>query len=129
MNNEYFIEQLSKEFKLERENTIKLLNKVRKYINNNKDSNMPITKNFLARTIIHNLNSIRNTQDSNNKLHLTKIFTHTCFYKHFKKFEELEKLDWGDYKISEYFKNVLKCSISRPTVKKILTHIRENRNV
>ena len=55
MNNEFFIQELAKEFNISKENTRKLLNKVAKTIKKEKQ----VTKNLLARTIIHNLTKIK----------------------------------------------------------------------
>jgi len=59
MNNEFFIKELAKEFKISEENTKKLLNKVVKTIKREKI----VTKNLLGRVIIHNLKKIRKKEE------------------------------------------------------------------
>ena len=55
MNNEFFIEELSKQFNISKQNTITILNKIAKTIKKEKI----VTKNLLARIIIHNLKKCR----------------------------------------------------------------------
>jgi Glu-tRNA(Gln) amidotransferase subunit E-like FAD-binding protein len=125
MNNEFFIEQLSKEFNISQQNTIKLLNKLKKMIKNQQVQKQPVTKNFLARIIIHNLRKIRQEEENIKKTRLLSVFSHSCLEKHYKKFLELYKEGWGAKRIENYFKNHLKCSISKSYLDKVLKFLRE----
>ena len=121
MNNEYFIQQLSKEFKISEENTRKLLNKVVKTIKKEKQ----VTKNLLARVTIHNLRKIRKEEEQANKERLLSKFKHKHLITHYEKFIELHRLGWGAKKIENYFKNHLKKEISKSYLDKVLKFLRE----
>ena len=121
MNNEYFMQQLSKEFKISEKNTRKLLNKVVKTIKKEKQ----VTKNLLARVTIHNLRKIRKEEEQTNKERLLNKFKHICLQRHYYKFLELYKQGWGAKKIENYFKNNLRCSISKSYLDKILKYLKE----
>jgi len=124
MNNEFFIQELAKEFNISKENTRKLLNKVAKKIKKEKQ----VTKNLLARTIIHNLTKIKIEEENVNKQRLLSNFKHKCLQKHYYKFLELYKQSWGAKRIENYFKNTLKCSISKAYLDKVLRFLREENN-
>jgi hypothetical protein len=124
MNNEFFIQELAKEFNISKENTRKLLNKVAKTIKKERQ----VTKNLLARTIIHNLRRIRKKEENVNKQRLLSNFKHKCLQKHYYKFLELYKSGWGAKRIENYFKNTLNCSISKPYLDKVLKFLREGCN-
>jgi HD superfamily phosphohydrolase len=124
MNNEFFIQELAKEFNISKENTRKLLNKVAKTIKKEKQ----VTKNLLARTIIHNLTKIKIEEENVNKQRLLSNFKHKCLQKHYYKFLELYKQSWGAKRIENYFKNTLKCSISKAYLDKVLRFLREENN-
>jgi len=121
MNNEFFIKELAKEFRIDEEHTRKLLNKVVKTIKKEKI----VTKNLLARTIIHNLRKIRKEEETTNKERLLSKFKHTCLQRHYYKFFELYKQSWGAKKIENYFKNNLRCSISKSYLDKVLKYLKE----
>jgi len=121
MNNDYFIKQLSKEFKISEENTRKLLNKVVKTIKREKQ----VTKNLIARVTIHNLRKIRKEEESAYKDRLLSKFKHTCLQRHYYKFLELYKSGWGAKKIENYFKNKLICNISKSYLDKVLKYLKE----
>ncbi len=121
MNNEFFIQQLSKEFKISEENTKKLLNKVVKTIKREKQ----VTKNLLARVTIHNLRKIRREEETAYKERLLSRFKHKCLQKHYHKFIDLYKQNWGAKRIENYFKNTLKCSISKAYLDKVLRFLRK----
>jgi len=124
MNNEFFIQQLSKEFKISEENTKKLLNKVVKTIKREKI----VTKNLLARVIIHNLKKIRKEEEVICKERLLSKFKHKCLQKHYYRFLELYKQNWGAKRIENYFKNTLHCSISKAYLDNVLKFMRSNEN-
>ena len=121
MNNEFFIKELAKEFKISEENTKRLLNKVVKTIKKEKQ----VTKNLLARVTIHNLRKIRKEEEQANKERLLSKFKHKCLQRHYYKFLELYKSGWGAKKIENYFKNNLRCSISKSYLDKILKYLKE----
>jgi len=122
MNNEFFVKELAKEFKISEENTKRLLNKVVKTIKKEKQ----VTKNLLARVTIHNLRKIRREEEQIHKERLLSKFKHKCLQKHYYKFLELYHQNWGAKRIENYFKNTLKCSISKPYLDKVLKFLREN---
>jgi hypothetical protein len=122
MNNEFFIKELAKEFNISEQNTKRLLNKVVKTIKKEKQ----ITKNLLVRVTIHNLRKIRKEEESIKKSRLLSVFSHACLQKHYKKFLELYNQNWGAKRIENYFKNHLKCSISKSYLDKVLKFLREN---
>jgi len=124
MNNEFFIKELAKEFKISEENTKKLLNKIAKTIKKEKI----ITKNLIARVTIHNLRKIRKKEETIFKEKLLKKFKHKCLQKHYQKFLELYKQNWGAKRIENYFKNELRCSISKSYLDKVLKHLKEENN-
>jgi HD superfamily phosphohydrolase len=124
MNNEFFIQELAKTLNISENNTKRLLNKVAKRIKREKQ----VTKNLLARTIIHNLRKIKIEEENINKQKLLSNFKHKCLQKHYYKFLELYKQGWGARKIEKYFKNTLRCSISKPYLDKVLKFLRENNN-
>ena len=121
MNNEFFIKELAKEFKISEENTKKLLNKVVKTIKREKQ----VTKNLIARVMIHNLRKIRIEEETAYKQRLLSKFKHKCLQKHYYKFLELYKHSWGSKRIENYFKNTLKCSISKAYLDKVLKYLRD----
>jgi len=121
MNNEFFINELAKEFKISEENTKRLLNKVVKIAKREKQ----ITKNLLARITIHNLRKIRKEEKKANKERLLSVFKHKCLQKHYSRFLELYNQNWGARKIENYFKNTLKCSISKAYLDNVLRFLRE----
>jgi len=120
MNNEFFIKELAKEFRINEEHTRKLLNKVVKTIKKEKI----VTKNLLARTIIHNLRKIRKEEEAICKERLLSKFKHKCLQKHYYKFFELYNQGWGAKRIENYFKNELRCSISKPYLDQVLRFLR-----
>lgn len=124
MNNEFFVEQLAKEFKTSKENTKRILNKVTKEIKKQKQ----VTKNMLARLIIHNLRKIRQQEETIYKQYLLSNFKHKCLQKHYYKFLELYKQGWGAKRIENYFKTTLNCSISKPYLDKVLKFLKEKEN-
>ena len=124
MNNEFYIQELAKTFNISENNTKRLLNKVAKTIKKEKQ----VTKNLLARTIIHNLRKIKIEEENINKQRLLSNFKHKCLQKHYYKFLELYKQGWGAKRIENYFKNTLKCSISKPYLDKVLKFLREGGN-
>lgn len=119
MNN-FFIAELSKIFKINYENTEKILVKLQKTIRKEKI----ITKNLLARGIIHNLNKIKKEKEMENKDLVLLTYKHSCLSKFYNKFLELVGYGWGAQKISNYFINSLNCGISKTyliNVLKLLT--------
>jgi phosphoribosylaminoimidazole carboxylase (NCAIR synthetase) len=121
MNNEHFIKELKKELLLEsEEQVLQLLQSLRKQIKNQQQKRQPITKNFLGRIMLHNLKKIKKEPKIEQKKRLLQLFRHKCFVKHYYKFLELANASWSAYKIEKYFKEVLNCPISRPTIVKIL---------
>jgi len=124
MNNEFYIQELAKTLNISENNTKRLLNKVAKTIKKEKQ----VTKNLLARTIIHNLRKIKIEEENINKQRLLSNFKHKCLQKHYYKFLELYKQGWGAKRIENYFKNTLKCSISKPYLDKVLKFLREGGN-
>jgi len=121
MNNEHFIKELKKELLLEsEEQVLQLLQSLRKQIKNQQQKRQPITKNFLGRIMLHNLKKIKKEPKIEQKKRLLQLFRHKCFVKHYYKFLELAEASWSAYKIEKYFKEVLNCPISRPTIVKIL---------
>ena len=124
MNNEFFIQELAKTLNISENNTKRLLNKVAKTIKKEKQ----VTKNLLARTIIHNLRKIKIEEENINKQRLLSNFKHKCLQKHYYKFLELYKQGWGAKRIENYFKNTLKCSISKPYLDRVLKFLREGGN-
>jgi len=122
MNNEFFIQQLSKEFKISEENTKKLLNKVVKTIKREKI----VTKNLLARVIIHNLKKVKREEEAICKERLLSKFKHKCLQKHYYRFLELYKQNWGAKRIENYFKSELRCSISKAYLDNVLRYLRNN---
>jgi len=124
MNNEFYIQELAKTLNISENNTKRLLNKVAKTIKKEKQ----VTKNLLARTIVHNLRKIRKEEESINKQKLLSNFKHKCLQKHYYKFLELYKQGLGAKRIENYFKNTLKCSISKPYLDKVLKFLREGGN-
>jgi len=124
MNNEFFIEQLSKEFKISEENTKRLLNKVVKIAKREKQ----ITKNLLARITIHNLRKIRKEEETAYKERLLSVFKHKCLIKHYSRFLELYNKGWGAKRTENYFKNTLKCNISKSYLDNVLRFLREKEN-
>jgi len=124
MNNEFFIKQLAKEFKITEENTKRLLNKVVKIAKREKQ----ITKNLLARVTIHNLKKIREEENILNKQLLLSVFKHKCLQKHYYKFFELYNQNFGAKRIENYFKNELKCSMSKSYLDNVLRFLKENNN-
>ena len=121
MNNKFFIKELAKKFRISEENTTKLLNKVVKTIKREKT----VTKNLLARVMIHNLRKIRKEEETIYKEKLLKKYKHKHLQKHFEKFMELYRLGWGAKKISNYFKNTLKKEISKSYLDQVLKTLRE----
>jgi len=103
MNNEFFINEVAKIAKREKQ----------------------ITKNLLARVIIHNLRKIKNEEKKANKERLLSVFKHKCLQKHYYKFLELYNQKFGAKRIENYFKNELKCSISKAYFDKVLKFLRE----
>ena len=87
-----------------------------------------VTKNLLARTIIHNLRKIKIEEENINKQRLLSNFKHKCLQKHYYKFLELYKQSWGAKRIENYFKNTLKCSISKPYLDQVLRFLKESGN-
>jgi hypothetical protein len=124
MNNEFFIQELAKTLNISENNTKRLLNKVAKTIKKEKQ----VTKNLLARTIIHNLRKIKIEEENVNKQRLLSNFKHKCLQKHYYKFLKLYKQSWGAKRIENYFKNTLKCSISKAYLDKVLRFLREENN-
>ena len=124
MNNEFFIQELAKTLNISENNTKRLLNKVAKTIKKEKQ----VTKNLLARIIIHNLTKIKIEEENVNKQRLLSNFKHKCLQKHYYKFLELYKQGWGAKRIENYFKNTLKCSISKPYLDRVLKFLREGGN-
>jgi hypothetical protein len=124
MNNEFFIRELAKEFCISENNTKRLLNKVAKTIKREKQ----VTKNLLARIIVHNLKKIKKEEESINKQKVLSNFKHKCLQKHYYKFLELYKQGWGGKRIENYFKNTLRCSISKAYLDKVLKFLREGGN-
>ena len=124
MNNEFFIKELAKEFKISKENTKRLLNKVVKTIKKEKQ----VTKNLLARVTIHNLRKIRREEEAIYKERLLSTFKHKCLQKHYYKFLELYKQGWGAKKIENYFNKTLRCTISKSYLDKVLKFLREQNN-
>jgi len=121
MNNEFFIRQLSKEFKISERNTKRLLNKVAKQIKKERK----VSKNFIARTIIHYLRKIRQEEETIFKEHLLSKFKHKHLKTHYEKFIELYRLGWGAKRIENYFKNNLKKEISKAYLDKVLKYLRD----
>ena len=129
MNNEHFIKELRKELLLQdEEQVLQLLQALRKQIKNQVKENRPITKNFLGRILLHNLKKLKNNAKTQEKKQLLQLFKHKCFVKHYYKFLEFAEASWSAYKIEKYFKEVLNCPISRPTIVKILKQIKEGKN-
>jgi len=121
MNNEHFVKELKKELLLQNEEQVlQLLQALRKQIKNQIKENRPVTKNFLGRILLHNLKKLKNNARTQEKKQLLQLFKHKCFVKHYYKFLEFAKASWSAYKIEKYFKEVLSCPISRPTIVKIL---------
>jgi len=126
MNNEHFIKELRKELLLQdEEQVLQLLQALRKQIKNQTQKQQPITKNFLGRILLHNLKKLKNNAKTQEKKRLLQLFKHKCFVKHYYKFLELAKASWSAYKIEKYFKEVLNCPISRPTIAKILKELKD----
>jgi len=121
MNNEFFIKELAKEFKISEENTKKLLNKVVKTIKKEKQ----VTKNLIARIMIHNLRKIKREEEKIYKERLLSKFKHKHLRTHYEKFIELYRLGWGAKRIENYFKNHLKKEISKAYLDKVLKYLRE----
>jgi len=129
MNNEHFINELKKELLFEnKEQVLQLLQALRKQIKNQIQKKQPITKNFLGRILLHNLKKLKNNAKTQEKRRLLQLFKHKCFVKHYYKFLELTNASWSAYKIEKYFKEVLNCPISRPTIVKILKEIKKAKN-
>ena len=120
-NNNFFIEQYAKEFKVSEKNLIKILNKVIKLAKNQK----VLTKNFLARTTIHYLHKIRKEEREADKNLLLSNFKHKCLEKHYNKFKVLFEQNWGAKKIENYFKKELNCGISKAYLDKVLKFLRD----
>jgi len=126
MNNEHFIRELKKELLLENEEQVlQLLQTLRKQIKNQVKENRPITKNFLGRILLHNIKKLKNNAKTQEKKRLLQLFKHKCFVKHYYKFLELAAAGWGSVRVEKYFKEVLNCPISRPTIVKILKVLKE----
>ena len=124
MNNEHFIRELKKELLLENEEQVlQQLQDLRKQIKNQVQKRQPITKNFLGRILLHNLKKIKKEPKIEQKKQLLQLFKHKCFVKHYYKLLEFAAASWSAYKIEKYFKEVLHCPISRPTIVKILKEI------
>ena len=121
MNNEFFINELSKQFNISKQNTITILNKIAKTIKKEKI----VTKNLLARTIIHNLKKAKKEEQNIAKDKLLSNFKHKCLTKHYNKFLELYGNGWGAARIENYFKGTLKCSVSRSYFDDVLKFLRE----
>ena len=120
-NNNFYIEQYAKEFRISEKNLIKLLNKVAKLGKKQKF----LTKNFLARTTIQNLRKIRMEEQTANKNFLLANFKHKCLQKHYLKFSQLLNSGWGAKKIESYFKKELGCGISKSYLDKVLKFLKE----
>lgn len=121
MNNDFFIEQLSKQFNISKQNTVTILNKIAKTIKKEKI----VTKNLLARTIIHNLKKVQKEEQNVVKDKLLSNFKHKCLTKHYQKFLELYTQGKRAKRIENYFKNTLKCSISKSYIDDVLKFLRE----
>ncbi len=124
MNNEFFIEELSKQFNISKQNTITILNKIAKTIKKEKI----VTKNLLARIIIHNLKKMQEEEQNIHKNNLLNNFKHKCLAKHYHKFLELYGNGWGSRKLETYFKNTLNCDISKSCFDNVLKFLREKQN-
>ena len=121
MNNDFFIEQLSKQFNISKQNTITILNKIARTIKREKI----VTKNLLARTIIHNLKKMQQEEQNIVKDKLLSKFQHECLQKHYQKFIELYAQGKRAKRLENYFKNTLKCSISKSYLDDVLKFLRE----
>ena len=122
-NNNFFIEQYAKEFKVSEKNLVKILNKVIKLSKRQK----VLTKNFLARTTIHYLHKIRQEEQEADKNLLLSNFKHKCLQKHYNKFIELINSGWGAKRIENYFKKDLNCGISKAYLDKVLKFLKEEK--
>ena len=123
MNNDFFIKQYAKEFKVSEKNLIKILNKVVKLSKKQKF----LTKNFLARTTIHCLYQVRKEEQEANKNLLLSNFKHKCLTKHYYKFIELINSGWGAKRIENYFKKDLNCGISKAYLDKVLKFLKKEK--
>lgn len=124
MNNEFFINELSKQFNISKQNTVTILNKVAKRVKQQKI----VTKNLLARTIIQTLAKVQKEEQNIAKDKLLSKFQHECLQKHYQKFIELYAQGKRAKRLENYFKNTLHCNISKSYFDDVLKFLREEQN-
>ena len=121
-NNNFFITELGRVFEINYKETEKILNKLLKIIRKEKI----ITKNLLARVLIHNLKKIKEEEKIDSENLILTTFPHKCLEKFIKKFLELREEGWGAIRISNYFKDTLNCGISKSYLINVLKFLKEN---
>lgn len=124
MNNEYHIKQVSKIFGTGEVDTNSILNKIKKDIVKQIQNKQPITKVFLAKLITYNVKKKKSIEVLTIKQNLIKNFKHkNCLITNIDKFLELKNLGYNASNISKYFREKLKCTISRQYITKIFNFI------
>ena len=123
-NNDFFIEKIAEELKISKSHTKRLLNRISEILKRKKR----ITKNIIARVFIENLREERIEEEMANKILLLGVFKHKCLEKHYSKFLELVFQGWGSKRIENYFKNDLKCGISKTYINNVLKFLKEQEN-
>lgn len=124
MNNEYHIREISKIFGTGEVDTNSILNKIKKDIVKQIQNKQPITKIFLAKLITYNVKKKKSIEVLTIKQNLIKNFKHkNCLITNIDKFLELKNLGYNASNISKYFREKLKCTISRQYVAKIFNFV------
>jgi len=124
--NKTFVKKVQKLLYLKTEEEAKeFISRLSKFLQRNKHSNQGITPNLLGRGIALIMADIRQYEVINASHNVLKQVRHTCIFKHYEKIIEFIALGWGSQKITKYLTEVLKCEISRPTVKKVIDLIKE----
>ena len=121
MSNNFFIAELGRVFEIDYQETEKVLEKLIKTIRKEKI----VTKNLIARVILHNLKKIKEEKIDSKDLVLM-AFKHRCLKKFYNKFLELVEEGWGAIRISNYFTDTLNCGISKSYLINVLRFLKEN---
>lgn len=121
MSNNFFIAELGRVFEIDYQETEKVLEKLIKTIRKEKI----VTKNLIARVILHNLKKIKEEKIDSKDLVLM-AFKHRCLKKFYNKFLELVEEGWGAIRISNYFTDTLNCGISKSYLINVLKFLKEN---
>lgn len=123
MNNEYHIREVSKIFGTGEVDTSLILNSIKKDIVKQIKNKQPITKIFLAKLITYNVKKRKSVEVLTLKQELLKNFKHKSLVLNIDKFLELRDKSYNASNVSQYFKEKLKCTLSRQYVARIYNFI------